>query len=68
MSLRPKMRDDIAVKFVLDAHDASTWLKGIVRTGLERDPVDVINDLRSALTVYQEAYARCYEQRVDTNH
>jgi hypothetical protein len=61
----PHLRDDIAVKFILNATDASHWLKGIIRTGLERDPVDVIKDLRAALMVYEEAIARCNAPRAD---
>jgi hypothetical protein len=61
----PHLRDDIAVKFILNATDASHWLKGIIRTGLERDPVDVIKDLRAALMVYEEAIARCNAERDD---
>ena len=63
-----KMRDDIAVRFVLEANDTSHFLKGIVRSGLVRDPVDVIADLRSALTVFEEAFERCYQQRSDVQH
>ena len=63
-----KMRDDIAVRFVLEANDSSYWLKGIVRSGLVRDPVDVIADLRSALTVFEEAFERCYQQRSNVQH
>ena len=63
-----KMRDDIAIRFVLEANDSSHWLKDIVRSGLARDPVDVIADLRSALTVFEEAFERCYQQRTDLKH
>jgi hypothetical protein len=59
------MRDDIAVKFLLEANDSSYWLKGIMRSGLARDPVDVIKDLRSALSVFEEAHARYLKQRAD---
>jgi hypothetical protein len=35
---------DIEGEEILDDPSASDWLKGALRTALERDPVDALND------------------------
>ncbi|WP_164089322.1 hypothetical protein [Sphingorhabdus sp. YGSMI21] len=37
--------------------DSSDWLKMIIATGCGRDPLDVINDLESALEVFNARFA-----------
>jgi hypothetical protein len=68
MTDAPRLCDDVAIKFILEAGDTSYWLKGIVRSGLARDPVDVLRDLESALTVFREAFVRCYEPTKSQPH
>lgn len=48
--------DEKPFKSILDSQASSYWLKEIVRSGSERDPVDVIHDLRSALSAFEGAF------------
>lgn len=45
---------------IMDSPASSNWLKEIVRTGTERDPVDVIHDLRSALSAFERSFDVSY--------
>jgi hypothetical protein len=42
--MTPMPTSDIAGEEILDDPAASDWLKGALRTALERDPVDALND------------------------
>ena len=42
--MKPMPASDIAGEEILDDPSASDWLKGALRSALERDPVDALND------------------------
>jgi hypothetical protein len=42
--MKPMPASDIAGEEILDDPAASDWLKGALRSALERDPVDALND------------------------
>ena len=42
--MKPMPTPDIEGEEILDDPAASDWLKGALRTALERDPVDALND------------------------
>lgn len=42
--MKPMPTPDIEGDEILDDPTASDWLKGALRTALERDPVDALND------------------------
>ena len=42
--MTPMPAPDIEGEEILDDPSASDWLKGALRTALERDPVDALND------------------------
>jgi len=42
--MKPMPASDIAWEEILDDPAASDWLKAALRTALERDPVDALND------------------------
>jgi hypothetical protein len=42
--MKPMPASDIAWEEILDDPSASDWLKGALRSALERDPVDALND------------------------
>lgn len=46
-----------AAKMLMARPDSSDWLKMIIATGCGRDPLDVINDLESALEVFNARFA-----------
>ena len=42
--MKPMPTPDLAGEEILDDPSASDWLKGALRSALERDPVDALND------------------------
>jgi len=49
--------NNLAAKMLMARPDSSDWLKMIIATGCRRDPLDVINDLESALEVFNARFA-----------
>ncbi|OAO02222.1 hypothetical protein A8B75_12295 [Sphingomonadales bacterium EhC05] len=47
------MRDHLDKETVLTDRDSSYWLKMIIETGCNRDPLDVVTDLDWALSVFE---------------
>lgn len=58
----PDWRSDPVFSELLSSAANSDWLKSILRSGCERDPVDVIHDLRMALGAFEGAFDRAYAQ------
>ena len=42
--MKPQPTSDVEGEEILDDPSASDWLKGALRSALERDPVDALND------------------------
>lgn len=42
--MKPQPTSDLEGEEILDDPSASDWLKGALRSALERDPVDALND------------------------
>lgn len=49
---------DAAVDFVLNHSDMSPWLKNALATGVDRDPVAVLNDLEILNFVFRARVGR----------
>lgn len=49
-------KGDIAFDAILNSPASSYWLKEIITSGRDRDPVDVIHDLRAALFAFEDSF------------
>ena len=56
----PDWRLDPVFADIQNSPSASDWLKALTLSGCTRDPVDVIHDLRFALTSFEAAFDRAY--------
>ncbi len=60
MKTTKPIREDVAVQLILKLEDSSDWLKSLVETGCERDPVDVLKDLERAHVVFSSVVNRIF--------
>jgi hypothetical protein len=58
MNMTNSITSDPAVQEVMQLPETSDWLKMVIDTGCERDPVDVLNDLERAQIVFNSAFDR----------
>jgi hypothetical protein len=58
------IRDDVVVKLMLRLEDSSDWLKMLIDTGCERDPLDVIKDLEKGLIVFRSVFDRLISEHL----